>query len=111
MSVLIDAENMSDLSSHMPAIEEPTVVSESIEPSKKVMLRGYRQKLMTIKARIKHREKVIKAFRKHLEHGTFPKRMKSIRPYPKMNSAEPQNIVNAACDQVQCVILGQMIQD
>ena len=71
MSVLIDAENMSDRSSHMPAIEEPTVVSESIEPSKKVMLRGYRQKLMTMKATIKHREKVIKAFRKQLEHGTF----------------------------------------
>ena len=111
MSVLIDAENTSDLSSYMPAIEELTVVSEPIEPSKKLRLRGYRQKLMTIKARIKYREKVIKAFRKHLKHGTFPKRMKSIRPYPKMNSAEAQSIVNAACDQVQCVVLDQMIQD
>ena len=52
------------------------------------MLRGQRQKLMAIHAGIKYREKVIKAFRKHLKHGTFPKRMKSIRPYPKMNSSE-----------------------
>lgn len=66
---------------------------------------------MAIHARIKYREKVIKAFRKHLKQGTFPKRMKSIRPYPKMNSSEAQAIVNAACDQVQGVILDQMIQD
>ena len=66
---------------------------------------------MTIQARIKYREKVIKAFRNYLKHGTFPKRMRSIKPYPKMNSAEAQSIVNAACDQVQCVILDQMIQD
>ena len=65
---------------------------------------------MAIHARIKYREKVIKAFRKHLKQGTFPKRMKSIRSYPKMNSPEAQSIVNAACDQVQCVILDQMIQ-
>ena len=73
------------------------------------MLRGQRQRLMAIHAGIKYREKVIKAFRKHLKHGTFPKRMKSIRPYPKMNSSEAQAIVNAACDQVQCVILDQMV--
>lgn len=108
MSALIAEDIGSDPSSHIPTIEEPTVVSES---SKKAMLRRYRQKLMTINARIKYREKVIKAFRKHLKHGTFPKRMKSIRPYPKMNSAEAQSIVNAACDQVQCVIVDQMIQE
>lgn len=28
-----------------------------------------------------------------------------------MNSSEAQAIVNATCDQVQCVILDQMIQD
>lgn len=109
MSSLIAEDIGSDPSSHIPTIEEPTVVSE---PSKKAMLRRYRQKLMTINARIKYREKVIKAFRKHLKHGTFSKRMKSIRPYPKMNSvAEAQSIVNAACDQVQCVIVDQMIQE
>ena len=70
-----------------------------------------RQKRMTVQARIKYRQRVIKAFRKYLNSGTFPKRMKSIKPYPKMGSPESQAIVNAACDQVQCVILDQMIQD
>ena len=37
--------------------------------------------------------------------------MKSIKPYPKMNSPEAQAVVNAACDQVQYVILDQMILD
>ena len=59
---------------------------------------------MTIKARIKYREHAIKGFRKHLKNGTFPQRMKSIEPYPKMTSPEAQAIVNAACDQVQSVI-------
>ena len=93
----------------MSIIEDPAVVSEPTEKTKKATLRGYLLKLMTIQARIKYREKVIKAFRKHLKNGTFPKRMKSLRPYPKMTSHEPQAIVNAACDQVQCVILDQMI--
>ena len=35
--------------------------------------------------------------------------MKSIKPYPKMGSSESQRIVNAACQQVQCVILNQML--
>ena len=95
----------------MSAIEEPTVVSEPTEKAKKAVLRGYRQKLTTIKARIKYREHALKTFRKHLKYGTFPQRMKSIKPYPKMNSPEAQAVVNAACDQVQCVILDQMILD
>ena len=86
------------------------------EPTEKTMpaktrLKGYRQKLMTIKARIKYREHAIKGFRKHLKNGTFPQRMKSIKPYPKMTSPEAQAIVNAACDQVQSVIFDQMIQE
>ena len=69
----------------MCAIEENNSMdmSEPTEKTTKAMLRGQRQKLMAIHARIKHREKVIKAFRKHLKHSTFPTRMKSIRPYPK----------------------------
>jgi len=94
----------------MSAIEEPTVVSEPTEKTKKSVLRGYRQKLMTIKARIKYRKHALKTFTKHLKNGTFPQRMKSIKPYPKMNSPEAQAVVNASCDQVQCVILDQMIQ-
>ena len=53
---------------------------------------------MTIKARIRYREHALKTFRKHLKNGTFPQRMKSIKPYPKMNSPEAQAAVNAACD-------------
>ena len=86
---------------------EPT---EKTMPAK-IRLKGYRQKLMTIKARIKYREHAIKGFRKHLKNGTFPQRMKSIKPYPKMTSPEAQAIVNAACDQVQSVIFDQMIQE
>ena len=82
-------------------VEEPPVKSEPSEKSVKTKLKEYRQKLMTIKARIRYREQAIKNFRKHLKNGTFPQRMKSIKPYPKMSSPEAQNIVNAACDQVQ----------
>lgn len=95
----------------MSAIEEPTVVSEPTEKTKKAMLRGYRQKRTTIKARIKYREHALRTFRKHLKNDTFPQRMKSINPYPKMNSPQAKAVVNAACDQVQCVILDEMIQE
>ena len=95
----------------MTAVEETPVKSESLEKSVKIKLKHYRQKLMTIRARIRYREHAIKGFRKHLKNGTFPQRMKSINPYPKMSSPEAQNIVNAACDQVQCVILDVMIQE
>ena len=77
----------------------------------KTRLKGYRQKLMVVKGRIRYREHALKGFRKHLKNGTFPQRMKSIKPYPKMSSPEAQAIVNAASDQVQCVILDQMIQE
>ena len=81
-------------------VEEPPVKSEPSEKPVKTKLKQYRQKLMTIKARIRYREQAIKNFRKHLKNSTFPQRMKSIKPYPKMSSPEAQNIVNAACDQV-----------
>ena len=77
----------------------------------KTKLKDYRQKLMTLKARIRYREHAIKGFRKHLKNGNFSQRMKSIKPYPKMGSPESQKIVDTACDQVQCVILDIMIQD
>ena len=91
----------------MSAVEDTCVVNET---SKKTALKRKCQKRMTVQARIKYRERVIKNFRKQLNNGTFSKRMKSIKPYPKMGSPESQAIVNAACDQVQCVILDQMIQ-
>lgn len=89
------------------ALKENNSVEEPSEKTKKTMLRGYRQKLQTVHARIKYRENTIKVFRKHLKNGTFPKRFKSLRPYRKMNSSESQAIVNTACDQVQSVILLQ----
>ena len=108
----------------MSAIEETPSVSEPIkenstigdqpEPTEKnvkTTLKGYRQKLQAIQARIKYREKAIKGFRNHLKKGTFPKRFKSLRPVPKMESSETQAVVNAACEQVHCVILDQMTLD
>ena len=70
---------------------------------------SYRQKMQAVQARMKYREKLIKGFRQHLQKGTFPKRFKSLKPYPKMSTPESQAIVNAACQQVECVILDQMI--
>ena len=91
----------------MAAEEEPTVVSEPTEKTKKAVLRGYRQKLSAIHARIKYHQKTLKTFQKHLKNGTFPQSMKGIKPYPKMNSSEAQALANAACDQVQCLIFDE----
>lgn len=84
------------------AVEDLSVKTEQREKAMpvKTRLKGYRQKLMTIKARIRYREHTIKGFRKHLKNGTFPQRMNSIKPYSKISSPEAQAIVNAACDQV-----------
>ena len=92
---------------------EPTEKNpvETTVISKKSTLKRYRQKLQTIQARIKYREKAIKGFKNHLKKGTFPKRFKSLRPFPKMETPETQSVVNAACEQVHCVILDQMILD
>ena len=70
-----------------------------------------RQKLFTVNARIKYRENALKGFKQHLKQGTFPRRMKSIKPYPKMNTPEAQNVVNAACEEVNKIILDQLIQE
>ena len=79
------------------------------ETTQKIMLKEQQQKRMTIQARIKYRQCSIKKLKTHLQNGTFPQRMKSIKPYPKMDSPESQRIVNAACEQAQCVILDQML--
>ena len=81
------------------------------ESSKNTTLKEKRQTRMTVQARIKYRQRAIKKLRTHLKNGTFPQRMKSIEPYPKMGSPESQAIVNAACDQVQCVILDRTLLD
>ena len=46
-------------------------ISEPTQNSKKAVLRGYRQKLMTIKARIRYLEHALKTFRKHLKNVRF----------------------------------------
>ena len=106
---------MSDpVQGNTPIGDQSEPAEKNMEPavkSKKSTLKGYRQKLQAIQARIKYREKAIKGFRNHLKKGTFPKRFKSLRPYPKMDSPESQAVVNAACEQVHCVILDQMILD
>ena len=84
-------------------------ISSSAMCSDKTALRKNRQKRLALQARLKYREQTIKAFQRHLKQGTFPKRMKSIKPFPRMNTSEGQAIVNAACEQVQRVVLDQML--
>ena len=69
MSAIGEPTVVSEPSSNMAAIEanKSTDMSEPTEKTKKAMLRGQRQKLMAINTRIRYREKVIKAFRKHLK--------------------------------------------
>ena len=114
--------NMSTLEDATPMpTQENSVITDPSQPvekpinskmkSKKRTSQSFRQKLQTLQARIKYREQVIKGMRNHLHKGTFPKRFKSIRPYPKMGFPESQVIVNAACQQVECLILDQMVLD
>ena len=125
MSTLADSVSEPIQENNSPVVVEPMedntvlgdqseTIEKNMEPalkSKKSTLKSYRQKLQAIQARIKYREKAIKGFRHHLKKGTFPKRFKSLRPFPKMDSPESQTIVNAACEQVHCIILDQMILD
>ena len=116
MSTLEETPSVSEpiKENNPPAVSEPIEENNPMETtvkSKKPTLKSYRQKLQAIQARIKYREKAIKGFRNHFKKGTFPKRFKSLRPFPKMESSEIQTVVNAACEQVHCVILDQMILD
>ena len=71
----------------------------------------YQQQYVVLHARIKYREKAIQGFKQHLKNGTYPKRFKSLKPYPAMDTPESQTIVNQACQQADQVILDQRIQD
>lgn len=97
------------MSAPVDTMSEPVKQEETKSIMKKQQ--SYRQKMQAVQARMKYREKLIKGFRQHLQKGTFPKRFKSLKPYPKMSTPESQAIVNAACQQVECVILDQMIQE
>ena len=118
MSNLEDSKSdpLEDTNSSVAVTEEdnnsPAVCETTIEPSvKNKTLRRYRQKAQALQARIKYREKAIKGIQQHLKRGTFPKRFKSLKPYPKMDSPDTQAVVNAACQQIECLILDQMILD
>ena len=72
--------------------------------------KGLKEKQQTaIYSRIKYRERRIQTLKTHIQKGTFPPRMKSIKPIPKMTTPESQRIVTAACEQAQRVLLNQML--
>ena len=75
------------------------------------VLRSYRQKMHAVHARVKYQENVLKEYKKHAENGTIPKRLKSMKRYPKMQSPEAQKRVNEAYHQVECTVLDQAIQE
>ena len=89
------------------------VVTTQEPPNKRTKRtqRRNRQTMQTLQARIKYREQAIHCLNNHLKKGTFPKRFKSLRPYPTMQTPESQAIVKTACQQVESVILDQMIQE
>ena len=107
MSTLEDSITAPENFSH--PIEKPMVIQ--LKSKKRSSPQSFRQKLQTLQARIKYREQAIKGMRQHLQKGTFPKRFKSLKPYPKMYTAESQAIVNAACQQVENVIFDQSTLD
>ena len=75
------------------------------------VLKSYRQKMHAVHARVKYQENVLKEYKKHAENGTIPKRLKSMKSYPKMQSPEAQKRVNEAYHQVECTVLDQAIQE
>lgn len=69
-----------------------------------ITLKEYRHKLMAIRARIKYNERNLREFNKHVEEGTFPKRLKTFT-IPKMRTMEGQNIVKKACSDLETLVL------
>ena len=71
----------------------------------------YLQQYSMLHMRIRQREQAIQRLKQHLKHGTFPKHMKTLKPYPKMETPEAQAVVNEVCQQADQVILEQRLQD
>ncbi|PFX11145.1 hypothetical protein AWC38_SpisGene25342, partial [Stylophora pistillata] len=67
--------------------------------------------MQAVYARVKCQENVLKEYKKHAENGTFPKRMKSMKSYPKMQCPEAQKHVHEAYHQVECTVLDEAIQE
>ena len=72
---------------------------------------SYQQQYSLLLTRMKYRESAIQALKDHLKNGTFPKRMKSLKPYPTMETPETQAVVNEACQQAEKVLIEQRIQE
>ena len=72
---------------------------------------NYQQQYSLLLTRIKYREAAIQGLNQHLKNGTFPKRMKSLKPYPTMETPETQAVVDEACQQAEKVLIEQRIQD
>ena len=72
---------------------------------------NYQHQYSVLLTRIKYREAAIQGLNQHLKNGTFPKRMKSLKPYPTMETPETQAVVNEACQQAEKVLMAQRIQD
>ena len=107
---------MGNMSTVKDLTTTPEMLPNSTRADEKPMdehrsLQSFRRKLYTVKARIKYHERTIKGMRQDLQRGTFPKRFKSLKPYPKMFTIESQAIVNAACQQVESVIFDRTILD
>ena len=88
-----------------------STTGDSVDVMEGKTMKEYRQKQLALKARIKHRTHSLQGYKQHLKNGTFPKRMKSIKPYPKMDTPQAQARVNEACQQVDKVILDQMVHE
>ena len=71
----------------------------------------YQRQCIVIHNRMKNRDQKLQGLKQHLKQGTFPKYMKSLKPYPIMETPEAQALVNEACQQVEKVMLNQRIQD
>ena len=71
----------------------------------------YLQQYSLLHVRIRQREQAIHKLKQHLKHGTFPKNMKTLKPYPKMENPQTQAKVNEVCQQAEKVILEQRLQD
>lgn len=70
-------------------------------------VRGLRQKMRVIRARISYREKALKRLRAHAENME----LKTFQHYPKFENPESQTLVNQVCDQTRSDILNIMIQE
>ena len=78
---------------------------------KELRSESYQQQYSLLLTRIKYREAAIQGLNQHLKNGTFPKRMKSLKPYPTMETPETQAVVNEACQQAEKVLIAQRIQE